>query len=303
MMSRRWSALAMMTALMPSGGAVEAAGQGQPPQLTPIGDVVVYAVDTDAYELLRYNFDTDLFSRVGVVTDQNGNVVTDIQGLAMIPHGPDRGLYGTANFHGVLPPRLVKINPLDATARLYAAGIGFDSVEGLVAAEDADTSAWSLIGASATPGLITIDPATGTGSVLMATDRHYRGLALDPDGTLYGVSGDELWTIDRATGDEDRVGTITDDAIYGALEHAFGDLDPRIKVPSSGGQAVVPDSWTMDGIMFAFNVTDRRLQVINPSKGDPIAWPCSLQSVACEGLAFTTRNQDPYQSILGAAVD
>lgn len=295
-------ALAALAVLLPAESPVQAAGQGQPPHLTPIGEVVVYAVDADSYELIRYNFDTDAYIRVGVITDQNGNVVTDIAGLALIPHGPQRGLYGTANFHGVLPPRLVKINPLDATARLYPAGVGFGSVQGLVAAQDAGTSAWSLLGATADPGLITIDPTTGAGTMLTATAEPYRGLALDFAGTLYGVSGDALWTIDRATGDEDEVGEITDDATFGALEHAFGDFEPRIKVPS-GGHAVVPDSWTADGIMFAYDVTEKKLRIINPHNAHNVDWACTLEAVDCEGLAFTTRLRDPYEAILGAAGD
>ena len=302
MKTQRWSALAALAALMPSPTSVQAAGQGQPPQLTPIDEVVVYAIDGDAYELLRYNFDTDVYVRVGVVTDQNGNVVTDIEGLAMIPHGPFKGLYGTANFYGILPPRLVKISALDATAHLYPAGIGFDDVEGLVAVEDPVTFAWSLIGASASPGLITIDPGSGSGSVLMATEQRYRGLSLAPDGTLYGVAEDVLFKIDRNTGQAVAVGEISDDATYGALEHAFGDFEPRIKVPS-GGPTVVPDSWTSGGIMFAFNVTDNRLQIVNPDNGNSVEWACSLQSIDCQGLAFTTRMRDPYWSIIAGAVD
>ena len=303
MKTKRWSALAALAALMPSGTSVEAAGQGQPPQLTPIDEVVVYAIDGDAYELVRYNFDTDVYVRVGVVTDQNGNVVTDIEGLAMIPHGPFKGLYGTANFYGILPPRLVKINALDATALLYPAVIGFNEIEGLVAAQDPITSAWSLIGASASPGLVTIDPGSGAGSVLMATQKRYRGLSLAPDGTLYGVAEDQLYTIDRNTGVETEVGQISDDATYGALEHAFGDFETRIKVPSRGGQDVVPDSWTTDGIMFAFNVTDNRLQIVNPGNGQSVEWACSLQAIDCQGLAFTTRMRDPYWSIVAGSVD
>ena len=302
MRTRHWSALAALAALIPSGTSVEAAGQGEPPQLTPIDQLVVYAIDADAYELLRYNFDTDAYVRVGVVTDQNGNVVTDIEGLAMIPSGPFKGLYGTANFYGILPPRLVKISALDATAHLYPAGIGFDDVEGLVAVEDPVTFAWSLIGASASPGLITIDPGSGSGSVLMATEQRYRGLSLAPDGTRYGVAEDVLFKIDRNTGQAVAVGEISDDATYGALEHAFGDFEPRIKVPS-GGPTVVPDSWTSGGIMFAFNVTDNRLQIVNPDNGNSVEWACSLQSIDCQGLAFTTRMRDPYWSIIAGAVD
>ncbi len=303
METKRWSALAALAALMPSGTSVHAAGAGEPPQLTAIDEVVVYAIDADAFELVRYNFGTDTLVRVGVVTDQNGNVVTDIEGLAMIPHGPFKGLYGTANFYGILPPRLVRINPLDAAARLCPLDIGFNEIEGLVAVQDPVTSAWSLIGASASPGLITIDPGSGAGSVLMATEKRYRGLSLAPDGTLYGVAADELYTIDRNTGVETEVGEISDDATYGALEHAFGDFEPRIKVPSSGGQDVVPDSWTTDGIMFAFNVTDNRLQIVNPGNGQSVNWSCSLEDIDCQGLAFTTRLKDPYEGIVSAAFD
>lgn len=303
MKTQRWSALAVLAALMPSGTSVDAAGEGQPPQLTPLDDVVVYAIDGDAYELVRYTFDTDAYIRIGVITDQNGNVVTDIEGLAMIPQGPFKGLYGTANFYGVLPARLVKISPLDATAHVYSAGIGFDNVEGLVAAKDPVTSAWSLIGATPSPGLITIDPGTGAGSLLMATTGRYRGLSLDPDGTLYGIAEDDLYRIDRNTGAEAEVEDLTDDARYGALEHAFGDFEPRIKVPSVGGQNVVPDSWTEDGIMFAFNISDNRLQIVNPNNGSLVNWSCSLQDIDCEGLAFTTKLKDPYEGIVGAAFD
>ncbi len=303
MKTKRWSALAALAALMPSGTSVEAAGQGQPPQLTPIDQLVVYAIDANLYELLRYNFDTDVYVRVGVITDQDGNVVTDIEGLAMIPHGPARGLYGTANFYGILPSRLVKISQLDATAFLYPTGIGFRNVEGLVAAEDPDTSAWSLIGASRWSGLITIDPGTGAGSVLMATEKGYGGLSLAPDGTLYGVAEDELYTIDLDTGIENEVKTLATDARYGALEHAFGDFEARIKVPSVGGSPVVPDSWTQGGVMFAFNVTDNKLEIVNPGNGNRIEWACSLQSIDCQGLAFTTKLRDPYEGIVGAAFD
>lgn len=303
MKTKRWSALAALAALMPSGTSVEAAGQGQPPQLTAIDQLVVYAIDADAYELLRYNFDTDEYVRVGVITDQNGNVVSDIGSLALIPRGPFKGLYGTANFYGILPSRLVKISQLDAAASLYPAGIGFRNVEGLVAAEDPDTSAWSLIGASASSGLITIDPGTGAGNVLMATEKRYRGLTLAPDGTLYGVAGDELYTIDLSTGEEAEVKDLAADARYGALEHAFGDFEPRIKVPSGGGSPVVPDSWTQGGIMFAFNVSDNRLEIVNPDNGNRVNWACSLASIDCQGLAFTTRMRDPYWSIVQGSVD
>ena len=100
---------------------------------TAIEEVVMYGIDADTYELLRYTFANDEYVRIGVVTDQNGNVVLDMESLAFIPNGPDKGIYGTANWYESKPTRLVKINPLDATGYVYPNQIGFAKGEGLAA--------------------------------------------------------------------------------------------------------------------------------------------------------------------------
>ncbi len=46
---------------------------------TAIEEVVMYGIDADTYELLRYTFDTDEYVSIGVVTDENGNVVVDVE--------------------------------------------------------------------------------------------------------------------------------------------------------------------------------------------------------------------------------
>ncbi|MHC4966954.1 MAG: hypothetical protein ACYTGE_18885, partial [Planctomycetota bacterium] len=161
-----WIAAGAIVALTPRPSVLNAAGEGDPPELTDINMIIMYGIDADTYELLRYNFSTDEYVRIGVVTDQHGNVVTDVESLAMIPHGPDKGLYGTANYYEARPSKLVRINALDATAWVYPLDIGFDKVEGLVVVQDQVTYEWSLPAAHRKPdtGLITIDSTTGVGT-------------------------------------------------------------------------------------------------------------------------------------------
>ncbi len=282
------------------------AGGGDPPQLTQIEEVVMYGIDADTHELLRYSFGTDEFLRIGVVTDSNQDAITDIEGLALIPHGPHKGLYGTANFSLASPSRLVRINPLDATATVCPQDVGFDKVEGLVAAQDPATFEWSLLGAARQPqtSLITIDPVTGAGTLVMETANRYQGLALAPDGTLYGAVKDpaELWTIDLDSTTESLEGTIDGYTTVEALEYAFGDGEERIKVPLTG-ENVVPDSWTMAGILFGFADDEDALLIINADNGNAVEWDCSFRTIDCEGLVFTTDLRDPFGPIVASACD
>ena len=308
MKKNRLAALGAMAAFLPGSTAVEGAGKGAPPQLTTIDDVVMYGIDADTSELLRYTFDTDEYVIIGVVEEANGNVVADLEGLAFIPHGPHKGMYGTANYDENRPTKLVKISALDATAWVYEADLGFEKGEGLVAVQDPDTYEWSLLGVTKHAGagdrdhsLISIDPATGVGTLVMSTSERYVGLAQGPDGIVYTTDTDSnLWTIDVAAGTETLIGTVGDDEIE-ALEHAFGNVEPRIKVPLVGAN-VVPDSWTKDGILFGFS--DDVLMIINPSNGAAVEWDCSLASgFDCEGLVFTTRQRDPFGPIVASAGD
>ncbi|MHC4786953.1 MAG: hypothetical protein ACYTE6_13450 [Planctomycetota bacterium] len=301
-----WIAAGAIVALTPRPSVLNAAGEGDPPELTDINMIIMYGIDADTYELLRYNFSTDEYVRIGVVTDQHGNVVTDVESLAMIPHGPDKGLYGTANYYEARPSKLVRINALDATAWVYPLDIGFDKVEGLVAVQDQVTYEWNLLAAHRRPdtGLITIDSTTGVGAEVMPTAERYQGLAMAPDGTLYGSSKDPaaLWKIDLATGDEDRVGDIGSYRKCEALEHAFGDTEPRIKVPLEA-QDVVPDSWTQEGILFGFADDEDEFIIINSQTGHAVQWVCSFRTIDCEGMVFTTQYRDPFGPILASAGD
>jgi hypothetical protein len=200
----------------------------------------------------------------------------------------------------------VKISGLDAKSQVYSPTIGFEKVEGLVASQDPDTLEWTLLGVSRHPNtaLIRINPATGTGSLVMQTDNRYLGLALEPDGTIYGVTKDpgRLWTIDPDSGEEDDVGELDGYLRVGALEYAFGDGDPRIKIPMVGHD-VVPDSWTMSGVLFGYAGDQNALLIINAQNGQSVQWECSFQTVDCEGMVFTTQKADPWGPVVNSRGD
>ena len=274
---------------------------------TAIEEVVMYGIDADTYELLRYTFANDEYVRIGVVTDQNGNVVTDMESLAFIPNGPDKGIYGTANWYESKPTRLVKINPLDATGYVYPNQIGFAKGEGLVAAQSPVTGDWVLIGASKhdDPGdkdsmLFTIDPATGIGTFLMDPSPRFQGLALGPNGKLWGVTRDpgRLYNIDPASGSETLIDDVNGYDNTEALEWAFGDNLPRIDCTPT-----VPASWTLDGVLFSFDDDKDSLLILNPANGDAIRYDCSFQTIDCEGLVFTTQFRDSFGAIVVDACD
>jgi hypothetical protein len=287
------------------GTVLLGAGEGDPPQLTPIEEVVMYGIDADTFELLRYNFSTDEYVRIGVVKDEKDGVVRDVEGLALIPHGPHKGLYGSANFFLEEPSRLVKINGIDARASVCPAEIGWDKVEGLVAAQDPDTHEWSLLGVAADPdpSLITIDPATGEGTLVTETDNRYQGLAMEGE-RLFGTSRDPAWLyeIDLDSGEETLIGDLGGYRKVEALEYAFGDEESRIKIPLEG-HVVVPDSWTMAGVLFGFADDEDALLIMNAETAQSRRWECSFQTIDCEGLAFTTKTRDPFGPIVADACD
>ncbi|MHC4588033.1 MAG: hypothetical protein ACYTAQ_01555 [Planctomycetota bacterium] len=306
MKKSHWIALGAVVAVSVGTAVLWGAGEGDPPHLTQIEEVIMYGIDADSNELLRYDFNTDAYFALGVIRDRDDQPVTDIEGLALIPHGPHKGLYGAANYHGERRTRLVKISGLDARAQEYTASVGFDKVEGLVGARNPDTLEWTLLGVSKDPGtsVIEINPATGVGTLIMETSHWYHGLAMDPDGTLYGVTKEpaELWKIDPQEQDESSLGELDGYTKLGALEYAFGDGDPRIKIPLVG-QDVVPDSWTMSGVLFGFADNEDALLIINANNGQNVQWECSFQTITCEGLVFTTVTADPYGPIVNTRGD
>jgi len=306
MQTSRWTILAVTATLLSGTAVVNGAGEGDPDKATEIEEVVMYGIDADTYELLRYTFDTDEYVRIGVVTDHNGKVVEDVESLTLIPTGPFKGIYGTPNFYEDKPSRLIRINPLDAMATMLPNSIlgGEGKVEGLAAVQDPGTGAWYLVASTDKDTIELIDPATGIGTKIIDVDRNYEGLALAPDGTLYGSTKDpaELWEIDLSSGNETRVGQMASFTKCEALEFAFGDDETRIKVPNDGADPV-PDSWTDDGILFGFDDDADAFLIINMATGDAVQWFAAFQTIDCEGMAFTTKTRDAWGVIVVDACD
>jgi hypothetical protein len=144
----RWIALAVggSLALLHAGTLAgrKAAAEGEDHLPTPVDEVVMYGVDDDTDELLRYVFDSEEYLVIGVLEDADGNRIDEVESLGYIPRGPHRGLYGVTNYDGDVRTRLIKINPLDASVTVYPVDTGFGNVEGMVAARDPDTDRWIL---------------------------------------------------------------------------------------------------------------------------------------------------------------
>ncbi len=68
-----------------------AVGGTAPP--TPVTELVLYGIDADTHELLRYVFDTDTYTPIGKVVDQNGFVIDHPECLTYVPSGPYKGFY------------------------------------------------------------------------------------------------------------------------------------------------------------------------------------------------------------------
>jgi hypothetical protein len=272
---------------------------------TAVEEVVMYGIDADTYELLRYTFDNDEYVRIGKVVDETGKVVEDVEALAYIPAGPHKGFYGGANYYEDKPSRLVRINALDATAETLPAEVGYEKVEGLVPVQNPITGEWRLLASTQNTStddgdhtLIWIDPATGAGSLIMDTNENYDGLTLAPDGTLYGVTRDsDLYTIDPVAGTETLLGVLSGFGAPEALEWAYGDDAAKIDVPG------VPSDWTKNGVLFSFSDDDDALLILDPKTGDAVEYTCSFQTIDCEGLVFSTQFRDAHGAIVAEGCD
>ena len=161
---------------------------------TTITDLVMYGVPQESQELFRYEFGTDTYSTIGVVTDQFGRTVVDLKGLAYIPSGPDKGLYG-ASEESPFMDHLVKIDGLTADATLYSQDWGAGKISGMVAYQSGGN--WYLLTADYGNDLYRIDPATGVGTFLCTLKNKYQGLAVDGNELVFGTTGDgAIWAID-----------------------------------------------------------------------------------------------------------
>ncbi len=290
-----------------------------PPNQTLIEEVFMYGVDADTNELLRYTLETDEFAPVGVVTDQFGATVIDIEGMARIPLGFQKGIYGTTNFKDNNPTKLIRINPLDATAWLFPTEVGFWKVAGLTPYKK-PSGDWILLGTTKNTNqgdlqakLIEIDPVTGLGTELMDLGiMLMTGLALDEAGVLYGVdrglgnagevplnTASDLyiihWQMPPGSQSLEHIGTIPTWSKVEGLEFAFGDNAFPIDCSTVPG---TNPSWFKDGVLIGFSDGYDMLMIINPNNGDAVEFPGTFQTLDCEGLVFVTARNDPLYGVL-----
>ncbi len=145
--------------------------------------------------------------------------------------------------------------------------------------------------------LISIDPATGLGTLVVGLGARFEGLAQGLDGTLYAAWHKEIWKIDPAASPAlTRIGAHTFGNVK-SLEYAFGDAAAAIDLPG------VPAGWTADGAQFGFSDDFNTLIVVNPATGAAIGYQCPLNTADCEGMVFLTELSDPYHVILADPSD
>jgi hypothetical protein len=261
---------------------------------TGIEEVVIYGIDGDTNELLRYTFDTDTFSVIGVVQTADGRKVDNTEALTWIPSGPAKGMYCVPR-DGDLAGKLLRINPLDATAQV-AFDCPWDDITAMVAMQvglDWVILAWDYNDEA----LLAIDPVTGTATkAFEVSDKEFEGFALGPDGTFYANTDTELFTLNLATGVATSIGDTGTDKME-SLEFAFGDHAPLIEVDG------IPSSWTKDGALIGFDDTGNSVKIIDPATGATQSYPCSFATIDCEGLVVMTQMTDPYGAVVVDACD
>ena len=276
---------------------------------TDIDQVILYGVNNDPpVELLRYAFCSDTLTPIGEIRDQLGVAPPEMEAFTYIPEGVYKGYYASSNYAAWAKSRLVKINHLTAEATTYPVDIGFGFVVGMTAYKDEMTGNWLIyathrgkvggVGPNVT-NLISIDPATGVGTlvqpILDAATTAYQGLTLGPDGLLYGVTNiprTTLRTINPATGVEAVIGQMsTLNLKVEALEWAFGESDPKIVIPG------VDETWTENGVLFAFSDDTDTFMVVNPATGEWVPYNCAFEATDAEGLAFFTWWSDPRYAV------
>jgi hypothetical protein len=267
---------------------------------TPI-ELVAYGNAHETNELFRYDFASDTFSTVGVVTDQSGKVVDEPTALAYIPQGPLKGLYCAGDNGGYL----FKIDPLTADATKSSQTIGWNKVMGMTAFWAG--SDWLLLANDNNKDLITIDPATGVGTFRCKLTNKYKALAMDHAGFAYGVEGANLWAIDlaqRISGDtsaEWKVGSGSFSKVE-ALEFAYADFSAGDEEDVIPGLGLGGGGWFDKGLLLGFS-ENTALIVVNPSTGASVEYPCSFATLDFEGLVFLDANWDGWGQITVNAHD
>jgi len=267
-------------------------------QATDLSEVVMYGIDADTNELLRYSFETDEFVRIGAIVSEDGKKAEDCENLAWVPSGPARGMY-TIPTKGNLRGWLLRVNPFDGSAQRVR-DTGWRKVISMASIQNPVTGDWTILATDREKDhvLFVIEPLTGNTVHLMDTQDDYEGLCVTPDGRLLANTVDELWEIDPGAGTEKKLGNLDYEKVE-ALEYAFGDGAPTIDATEAG----VPAAWTANGVLFGFDDDSNALMLMDPATGKAVDYNCSFSTVDCEGLIFTTKNSDPYGRIIASPCD
>ena len=277
---------------------------------TPVKELVLYGIDADSHELVRYAFKTDTYSVIGTVVDQDGYAIDHPEAMTYIPSGPNKGFYAAPmGKDGTGGPKnvLARIDGLTAEAYMYPTPqFTYKGIRGMTTVWDPIAMDWVMLAIAHNnkdAKLVRLDPATGEQFLVMDLDDAwgdpaFEGLSrhVDPD-KLYVMTGWKLGLLDLSTG------VITDVADHSAyartesLEIAFGDGGAQIAVPG------IPADWTKDGALFGFSDSSNDMLIYNPAGGFTVYTPCSFASLDCEGLVFMTQSQDPFGTITVSPCD
>ena len=265
---------------------------------TPVSQLVMYGIDADTFEFLRYEFKSDTVTVIGPLVDQFGFVLDHPECLTYLPQGEDKGFYcvpaGKAGTGGA-KHRLARIDGMTGRVYMYPVGTGKGNIQGMVSIDTG--SGWEIYAYSHGPGnkaLITLDTTTGLGTQVMQVNNVYEGLAQSADGTIYGMTLGGLWIIEP---DYDGVnGTETLVGAHGyprteALEFALGDGGPMVTIPG------VPSTWSKNGALFSFADGSNQFLIVNPATGAARVFDCAFEMIDCEGLVLMTELTDPYGKI------
>ena len=283
--------------------------QGTDPPI-PVTELVLYGIDADTHELLRYVFDTDTFTAIGVVLDQNGYAIDHPESMTYVPSGPHKGFYSSPTGKddtGGPKHVLCKIDGLTGDAYMYpTAPFPYRAIRGMTTVWDTDLGDWIMYGIahnSGDPKLVAFDPATGAQALISTIEytlgSAYEGLAThptDPD-KLYIMTGWKLAELDIASG---AVNEMADHAAWSrteALELMVGDNGLAVTIPG------VDPNWTQQGALFGFSDSLDMMLIYDPGGSNFAEYTCSFVARDCEGLVFLTQTQDPYGEVTVDACD
>jgi hypothetical protein len=266
MNARYVSKPALLAALACALSAGPATLAGGPPLETTVAEIVLYAIDADTNELLRYSFSNDNIVSMGPVSTASGTKLEDMEGLSYVSDGQDKGLY-TVPTKGSHEGHLVHIDPLSGLATPFGPNVVASDrkLTGMIAEHDPGSDTWSLLAAEGD------------------------NVKSDPN----RIEPRRLIRINPRTGISWPVATLTDGRRFeGLARDSKGDAQPKVDVPGVG------NGWTKDGALFVFDDNSGRFGVLNPNDGSFVEYlvngsPSTFATDDAEGMILLTIFDDP----------